>query len=118
MVDGPAPTSDGLVLFGATGDLAKKKIFPAIAEMLRSGKPLVPVVGFASSEWDDDRLRQHAREAIEAKGPVDDELWRKLESCITYVRGEYREPGSFAALASRLRELGCERPLYYLAIPP
>ncbi len=118
MAEGPAPTSDALVLFGATGDLAKKKIFPAVAEMVRMGKPLVPVIGFASSEWDDERLRQHAREAIDAKGPVDEELWQKLESCITYVRGEYREPDSFAALATRLHDLGCERPLYYLAIPP
>ena len=60
--------SDALVLFGATGDLAKKKIFPAIYNMTKTDHDHVPVVGFASSEWDDDRLRQHAREAIEAKG--------------------------------------------------
>ena len=61
-----APMSDALVLFGATGDLAKKKIFPAVAQMAKSGRPPVPIVGFASSDWDDDRLRQHAEEAIDA----------------------------------------------------
>ena len=64
-----APPSDALVLFGATGDLAKKKIFPAVYEMTRIDHDHVPVIGFASSEWDDEHLRQHAREAIEAKGP-------------------------------------------------
>ena len=68
--------SDGLVLFGATGDLAKKKIFPAIYNMTKADHDHVPVIGFASSEWDTERLRQHAREAIEAKGPVDEARWR------------------------------------------
>ena len=79
------PTSDALVLFGATGDLAKKKIFPAVYEMTRSGHDHVPVVGFASSEWDDDRLRQHAREAIEAKGPVDEDVWADVAKRTSYV---------------------------------
>ncbi len=58
--------SDALVLFGATGDLAKKKIYPAVYEMAASGQCAVPVIGFASSEWDDDRLRSYARESIAA----------------------------------------------------
>ncbi len=85
------------MLFGATGDLAKKKIFPAVYEMTEDGRDHVPVVGFASSEWDDDRLRQHAREAIEAKGDVDEALWRDLAERTTYVQGDYRDAGSFAA---------------------
>jgi glucose-6-phosphate 1-dehydrogenase len=113
-----APPSDALVLFGATGDLAKKKIFPAVYEMTRIDHGHVPVVGFASSEWDDDRLRQHAREAIEAKGPVDEDVWDDIAKRTSYVRGDYRDPASFEALADRLRELGAERPLFYLAIPP
>src|SRR5215207_1077437 len=113
-----APPSDALVLFGATGDLAKKKIFPAVYNMTKSDHDHVPVVGFASSEWDDDRLRQHAREAIEAKGEVDESVWEDVAKRTTYVRGDYRDPASFAALADRLRELGAERPLFYLAIPP
>jgi glucose-6-phosphate 1-dehydrogenase len=113
-----APPSDALVLFGATGDLAKKKIFPAVYEMTRIDHDHGPVVGFASSEWDDDRLRQHAREAIEAKGPVDEGVWDDIAKRTSYVKGDYRDPASFAALAERLRELGAERPLFYLAIPP
>ena len=113
--DAPA---DALVLFGATGDLAKKKIFPAVYNMTRSDHDHVPVVGFASSEWDDDRLRQHAREAIEAQGDVDEAVWEDVAKRTSYVRGDYRDPASFAALAERLRDLGSERPLFYLAIPP
>jgi glucose-6-phosphate 1-dehydrogenase len=109
--------SDALVLFGATGDLAKKKIFPAVYNMTKSDAP-VPVVGFASSEWDDDGLRQHAREAVEAKGEVDEAVWDDLVKRISYVRGDYRDPASFAALAERLRDLDVERPLFYLAVPP
>jgi glucose-6-phosphate 1-dehydrogenase len=114
--------SDVLVLFGATGDLAKKKIFPAVYNMTRSsGDPDlrdVPVIGFASSEWDDERLREHAREGIEAKGEVDEAAWERLVERMCYVRGDYRDEASFAALAQRLRELGVDRPLFYLAVPP
>ena len=113
-----APPSDALVLFGATGDLAKKKIFPAVYEMTRIDHDHVPVIGFASSEWDDAQLRQHAREAIEAKGPVDEDVWDDIAKRTTYVRGDYRDPASFALLADRLREVGAERPLFYLAVPP
>lgn len=115
----PAPIrSDALVLFGATGDLATKKIFPAVYEMTKAGQGHGPVVGFASSKWDDDRLRQHAREAIEAKGDVDQATWDDLAARTCYVQGDYREPESFAALAARLKELGSEHPLFYLAVPP
>ncbi len=117
MTDQGAP-NDALVLFGATGDLAKKKIFPAVYEMARIDQNQVPVIGFASSEWDDDRLRQHAREAIEAKGEVEEPVWDDVAKRTVYVRGDYRDPTSFAALADKLREVGAERPLFYLAIPP
>ncbi|HEY9557023.1 MAG TPA: glucose-6-phosphate dehydrogenase [Acidimicrobiales bacterium] len=110
--------SGALVLFGATGDLAKKKIFPSVYEMARDGEPEVPIVGFASSEWDDDRLRQHAREALEARGEVDEAQWERLAKRITYVQGDYRDADSYAQLATHLRDLGVENPLFYLAIPP
>ncbi|MGH9274161.1 MAG: glucose-6-phosphate dehydrogenase, partial [Acidimicrobiales bacterium] len=113
-----AASSDALVLFGATGDLAKKKIFPAVYEMARRGQHRFPVVGFASSEWDDDGLRAHARSAVEANGDVDEGVWDDLASRLSYVRGDYRDPESFGALATKLRSLGVERPLFYLAIPP
>ena len=117
MSEAPAP-SDALVLFGATGDLAKKKLFPAVYEMALDGDHRVPIVAFASSEWGDDELRAHARAGIEAKGEVDEATWEELAGRICYVRGDYRDPASFSDLATRLRSLGVERPLFYLAIPP
>ena len=112
------PCSDALVLFGATGDLARKKIFPAVYEMERSDHCGMPVIGVASSEWDDEALRQRAREAIEARtdGDVDERAWKALADRLSYVSGDYREPSTFENLAAKLA--GVERPLYYLAIPP
>lgn len=111
------PPSDALVLFGATGDLASKKIFPAVYEMTRNGSCTVPVIGVASSEWDDDHLRARARESIEAKvGDVDETAWKDLATRLTYVSGDYRERSTFERLAEHLE--GIERPLFYLAIPP
>ncbi|MGH9211328.1 MAG: glucose-6-phosphate dehydrogenase [Acidimicrobiales bacterium] len=108
--------SDAVVLFGATGDLAYKKIFPAVYEMERSGACSVPVVGVASSEWDDDRLRERARESIAAKGDVDEVVWKGLASRLTYVSGDYRERSTYEQLAQTLAAV--QRPLFYLAIPP
>jgi glucose-6-phosphate 1-dehydrogenase len=110
------PRSDALVLFGATGDLARKKIFPAVYEMERAGACGVPVVGVASSEWDDDRLREHARESLTAKGDVDEVAWKALAGRLSYVSGNYREQSTYENLAGQLA--GVERPLFYLAIPP
>jgi glucose-6-phosphate 1-dehydrogenase len=109
--------NDALVLFGATGDLSKKKIFPAVYNMAVEGDH-VPVVGFASSEWDVDDLRAHAREGIEAKGDIDEAVWQQLAQRMSYVRGDYRDAASFEALAQCLREQEVERPLFYLAVPP
>ncbi len=114
----PPPASDCLVLFGATGDLAKKKIFPAVYEMSRDAGKRVPIIGFASSEWDDQRLRRHAQEAVEAKRGLDDTIWQELSQRICYVRGDYRDAASYEQLKSTLDELGVKHPLYYLAIPP
>jgi glucose-6-phosphate 1-dehydrogenase len=112
------PRSDALVLFGATGDLARKKIFPAIYEMERAGRCGVPVIGVASREWTDDTLRERARESIaeRAGGEVDESVWKSLAERISYVSGDYREASTFATLAAKLT--GVERPLFYLAIPP
>jgi glucose-6-phosphate 1-dehydrogenase len=112
------PRSDALVLFGATGDLARKKIFPAVYEMERACNCSLPVMGVASSDWDDDTLRQRAREAIEAHvdGEPDERAWKALAQRLSYVSGDYREASTFQTLAERLA--GVERPLYYLAIPP
>ena len=112
--------SDALVLFGATGDLAKKKIFPAVYEMSRQPELRVPVIGFASSEWDTDQLRERAREAIEEAtgGDVDEAVWEDLARRITYVRGDYRDPESYEALRACLDGHDAAHPLFYLAIPP
>jgi glucose-6-phosphate 1-dehydrogenase len=112
------PCSDALVLFGATGDLARKKIFPAVYEMERGGQCGVPVIGVASREWDDDTLRERAHDAVvERVGEdVDEAAWKALAGRLSYVSGDYREESTFSTLASKLA--GVERPLFYLAIPP
>ncbi len=109
---------DALVLFGATGDLARKRIFPAVYEMERNGAlGGAPIVGVASREWDDDQLRQRARESVEAAvGPIDETVFKSMASRISYVSGDYRERATFDRLAEILG--GCARPLFYLAIPP
>ena len=112
------PRSDAMVLFGATGDLARKKIFPAVYEMELGGSCGVPVIGVSSSEWDDDTLRDRAHEAIveQTDGDVDEATWKSLAAKLSYVSGDYREAATFETLAERLA--GVERPLFYLAIPP
>ncbi|MGH9111191.1 MAG: glucose-6-phosphate dehydrogenase [Acidimicrobiales bacterium] len=110
------PQSDALVLFGATGDLAHRKIFPAVYEMERAGHCGIPVIGVASRDWDDGTLRDHARDAVAARGEVDEGAWKELAGRLTYVSGDYREQSTFERLANKLR--GVERPLFYLAIPP
>jgi glucose-6-phosphate 1-dehydrogenase len=109
-------STDALVLFGATGDLAAKKIFPALYRLAQRGRLGVPVVGVASSDWSDDDLRERAREAIEERGAVDESVWGEVAAALTYVSGDYRDPGTYERLAGTLEDV--ERPLYYLAIPP
>jgi glucose-6-phosphate 1-dehydrogenase len=108
--------SDALVLFGATGDLAKKKIFPAVYEMTRAGRCGVPVVGVSSSEWSDEDLHTRAHESIAAKGDVEDGPWKDMAARLTYVSGNYRDPSTFDVLAEKLADV--VSPLFYLAIPP
>jgi glucose-6-phosphate 1-dehydrogenase len=112
------PCSDALVLFGATGDLASKKIFPAVYEMERAGRCGMPVMGVASREWDDEQLRDRALESITTvtKGQVDEQAWKALAGRLSYVSGDYREDSTFETLADKLGDV--ERPLFYLAIPP
>ncbi|HKE77375.1 MAG TPA: glucose-6-phosphate dehydrogenase [Acidimicrobiales bacterium] len=110
------PRSDALVLFGATGDLARKKVFPAVYEMELDNNCGVRVIGVASSEWTDDDLRTRARESIEEACDLDETTWKGLAGQLSYVSGDYREASTFQTLAERLE--GVERPLYYLAIPP
>ncbi|MBS1869981.1 MAG: glucose-6-phosphate dehydrogenase [Actinobacteria bacterium] len=109
-------TSDALVFFGATGDLAYKQIFPALQALVHDGKLDVPVVGVAKSGWTLEDLRERARRSLEEHGGVDEDAFRRLCERLRYVDGDYGDPGTF----DRLRgELGAaRRPLHYLAIPP
>jgi glucose-6-phosphate 1-dehydrogenase len=109
--------SDALVLFGATGDLAKKKIFPAVYQIEKAGRLGVPVVGVSSSEWTDEQLRERVRESIAASSnDLDETIFHELASRITYVPGDYRDGSTFEVLAEKLGS--CSNPLFYLAIPP
>ena len=108
--------NDALVFFGITGDLAYKKIFPALHAMARRGKLDVPVIGFARSNWTRDQVIERARESIEAHGDLDDEAFAKLASLLRYVDGDYSNAATFARLKEAMGS--STRPLHYLAIPP
>lgn len=109
--------SDALVLFGATGDLSHKKIFPALYAMVKHGRLTEPVIGVALDKWTDEQLHERARDGIEnAIGKVDDKVFAKLAKLVTYVSGDYRDQETFGKLKTALGSAA--RPLYYLAIPP
>jgi len=115
--NGSAPSSDALVLFGATGDLAYKKIFPALYGMVKRGVLNVPVIGVASSNWASAQLRQRVTDAVQEAGGIDDKpALDRLLSLLDYVSGDYNEPGTFEAIKQALGE--ASRPAHYLAIPP
>ncbi|WP_228373769.1 glucose-6-phosphate dehydrogenase [Demequina maris] len=112
----PAP-SDVLVFFGATGDLARKQIFPALYGMVIAEELDVPVVGVAFSEWGLEDLQKRARESVTAAVPdVDDAALETLIGLLRYVDGDYRDPATFAALKEAVGD--AHRPVHYLAIPP
>ena len=111
-----APHSDALVVFGFTGDLANKKIFPALYAMVQRGTLSVPVIGVASTSLGADEVNARVRKSVEAAGPVDAATLDKLLSLVRYVSGDYRDPATFAALKSALG--AARRPAHYLAIPP
>jgi glucose-6-phosphate 1-dehydrogenase len=117
----PTTRSDALVFFGATGDLAFKKIFPALqAMMLRDGLDL-PIIGVAHSGWNTKQLRQRAHDSLAeaAKaggGKVDEKAFAKLAARLEYVDGDYNDAATFEALKKTLGK--AKRPLHYLAIPP
>jgi glucose-6-phosphate 1-dehydrogenase len=108
--------SDALVFFGATGDLAYKKIFPALQAMIKRGNLKVPVIGVAKAGWNLDQLRERAHDSLEKHGGVDPAAFEKLSGLLHYVDGDYRDPATFEAIR---RALGfAQRPAHYLAIPP
>src|SRR5208283_1634670 len=110
------PHSDALVFFGATGDLAYKKIFPALQAMARRGHLKVPVIGVAKAGWTLEQFKARARDSVEKHGGLDPEAFAQLCALLRYVDGDYQDPATFAALS---KELGsAQRPAHYLAIPP
>ncbi len=110
------PHSDALVFFGATGDLAYKKIFPALQSMIRRGTLNVPVVGVAKAGWNLDQFKARAQDSLEKHGGLDNDAWQKLSGLLRYVDGDYSDPATFKAVRDALGE--AERPAHYLAIPP
>jgi glucose-6-phosphate 1-dehydrogenase len=108
--------SDVLVIFGATGDLAFKKIFPALAAMVRRGHLSVPVIGVAKSSWNLEQFRQRAQESIKKHGEFDPETFDRLSKLLRYVDGDYADASTFQALVEQLGN--AQRPTFYLAIPP
>jgi glucose-6-phosphate 1-dehydrogenase len=108
--------SDALVIFGISGDLAYKKIFPTLQALVRTNRLNVPVVGVSRTDWTLEQLIERARKSIEEHGGVDPVAFPKLVSLLRYVCGEYGRPETFARLADAMGH--AQRPLFYLAIPP
>jgi glucose-6-phosphate 1-dehydrogenase len=110
------PRSDALVLFGATGDLAHKKIFPALLAMTGRGDLEMPVIGVARSDWTLEQFRARARDSVASRGDFEEPALAKLCQRLRYVRGDYGDPATFVALRKELGD--AHAPLHYLAIPP
>jgi len=108
--------SDAFVFFGATGDLAYKKIFPALQAMVKRGELDAPIIGVARAGWNVDTLRGRARDSIEHNGAVDGPSFDKLAGLLRYVDGDYSDPATFMKLKGALKD--AQRPIHYLAIPP
>lgn len=109
--------ADALVIFGVTGDLVHKMVFPALYGMAKRGALRIPVVGVAGSPWSVGQLRKQATHSIKEVGKIDDrEAFERLLAQLQYVGGDYHDPETFRALKRALG--GARRPAYYLAIPP
>lgn len=109
--------SDALVLFGVTGDLAHKMIFPALYAMAKRGTLTVPVIGVAFPKWSLAQLYARVKDSVRQSGGIDDpKALDHLLSSLRYVSGDYNDPGTFTALKTALG--GARRPAHYLAIPP
>src|SRR5437764_11048229 len=107
--------SDALVFFGATGDLAFKKIFPALQAMVRRGHLDVPVIGVARSAWSLEQFRQRVRDSLEQRGGVDPAAFDKLSRLLRYVSADYTDPAACRAMYNEMK--GARRPAIYLAVP-
>src|SRR5215469_11896034 len=108
--------SDAFVFFGATGDLAHKKIFPALQTMIRKGNLNVPVIGVAKAGWTLEQLKDRARDSLSHYGGIDEAAFAKLQQLLRYIDGDYEDPKTFQELRKVLGNAA--RPIHYLAIPP
>ena len=109
-------TSDAVVLFGATGDLSSKMLYPALQALVQHRQLDVPVIGVSRAGWDVDRLRAFAHESLQKHGKVDEAAFAKLSGLMRYVEGDYRDTSTFDRLHRTLD--GAEHPLHYMAVPP
>lgn len=110
------PPADCLVFFGATGDLARKMIFPSLHALARRGRLEVPVIGVAKDDWNDEQLVARARESIAEHGGVDEAAFASLASRLRFVGGDYADAGTFSRLRAAMGD--AKAPMHYLAIPP
>ncbi len=108
--------SDAFVFFGATGDLAFKKIFPALQALIRAGQFNMPIIGVARAGWTLERLQARARASVEANGGIDPEAFAKLTAQLKYCDGDYNDPATYPRLKHALGR--ATHPLHYMAIPP
>src|ERR1700726_3182715 len=109
--------SDALVFFGATGDLAYKKIFPALQAMIKRGHLDVPVIGVAKAGWNLEQFRARALDSLEKHSSgVDPAAFAKLSGLLRYVDGDYNDPATFQAIRKEID--GAQPPAHSLAIPP
>jgi glucose-6-phosphate 1-dehydrogenase len=108
--------SDAFVFFGATGDLAYKKIFPALYAMVRRGGFHIPIIGMARAGWNLDKLKERARDSVQHSGDYDEQSFGKLAALLRYVDGDYADPETFNKLKNAIGL--AKSPIHYLAIPP
>jgi glucose-6-phosphate 1-dehydrogenase len=118
LIENPAErvSSDTFVFFGATGDLAYKKIFPALQQMVRRGVLDIPVIGVAKSGWTLDKFRDRARDSVVHHGGLDERAFARLRQLLRYIDGDYADPATFARLREKLGT--AKNTIHYLAIPP
>src|SRR5918995_6178475 len=110
------PRSDALVFFGASGDLAYKKIFPALQAMARRGRLDFPVVGVGRSNWTREQLVERAKASVTENGGLDESGFAVLAARLRYVAGDYNDQATFDRIKTALE--GAARPAHYLAVPP
>ena len=107
------------MFFGATGDLAHKKIYPALQALMRDGELDMPVIGIARAGWTIEALREHVRDSlVHGEGGIDEGAFARLAARLRYIDGDYKDPATFERLKRELDAAGAARPLHYLAIPP